>query len=486
MDHSLLSLSKTSILLSFIAGCSSVDLDEPCRGDGCGGASSHAELMERLEPNKDPIAEYLRENVSENGTLGSNFQETLSGIFSSAGCNIEETKNFVVLSNTGLSPKPVWASCTQESNRASRVLVTIPYLLPDRSDIDTRTMHLAAWDANANEYRRYATYPNAETGALQVSVSPVFCMSCHGGNTKWQPLMNEMVNPWSQWIAEPGFKSQLFDGHVPPELAEAKIFNALAVSSASASELEPIVRSGIQRVTNSRLLGRHSPPNIESSIELLRPLFCDETVNYVSESHRNGELPSNVWVDNSTRTLMRKALPDQTWNWQSEKQTLPAARRGQPSLTLVPIRGISTEAVEMALVSRNVLTPKQVLRVRALDWTSPVGSDFRCDLFQRQTARLKQMSLLDGTGGSNSDLIPVLLESILDEYKVPLGSELVSISSPSSPPIPMTLEEFGRTLDANTAQNAKRSYVEEVRTRRACKINRIFPNASLVPDLNCN
>ena len=76
---------------------------------------------------------------------------------------------------------------------------------------------------------------------------------------------------------------------------------------ASASDLEPIVRAGVNRFVGARLKARLAAADLSVARELLRPLFCDETVNFVSEVHGSGELRTSA-LEADGRAITRAAI----------------------------------------------------------------------------------------------------------------------------------------------------------------------------------
>jgi hypothetical protein len=140
----------------------------------------------------------------------------------------------------------------------------------------------------------------------------------------------------------------------------------------SAAAFEPIVRAGIARVTGARMKQRTGAPDVQLALELARPLFCDESVNYVSEVHASGELRSHALVDDSLRSLYRTVAVDGGWTWLRDTRIeLPVPGTGESPVTLIPVRGEATIAAELGLVARGVLDA----RTRARDRLATPGAE---------------------------------------------------------------------------------------------------------------
>lgn len=254
--------------------------------------------------------------------------------------------------------------------------------------------------------------------------------------------MNEMTNPWSQWNATPGFTSRLFDEHAGGFRPDGRL--------ASAAELEPIVRAGIERFVGARLRGRGAPATNEAALALLRPLFCDETVNFVSEIHGGGELRASAVVDDALRALLRQERPGR-WAWlDAATLTLPPGE----AITLLPVRGTATVEVELGLVARGALTAAQALAVRAVDWRHPVFSEARCALWRTAAGRERAVS------GS----VEEAARAILDELALP----------------PPDVDALGDAVALRLATVSREELAAERRVR-ACRALAEYPTAPLYP-----
>lgn len=487
-----------------------------CDGDRCESVGSRDELVAELEDHMDPIADFLRSAATERGTLTGGYRDLIDGIGGALDCAPETEKSFVVLSNVGFIPKTVFTRCADDPQLASRFFMAVPGLREgdDGLDVDPQNLHLSAWDEDAGTYRIYSTRA-LETGEMGVNVAPDFCLGCHGGPQRlgtWQPLMNEMTNPWSGWNAEPGFESQLFEEFLDPDIADAPVYQEVTSDGLldSASNLEPIVRAGIGRVNSARVERRQQEADLERALQLIRPLFCDESVNFVSEVHGGGEIRATVIVDAALVAHYQALGIDQDWSWTADTNLrLDEAPSKWEGLTLVPVRGESTAAVELSLVSRGVLTAAQAVRVRALDWTRPVLSEMRCSLWQGGVARITAGALDDTVadlpaGATVADLLPAVYDELmrlevggdLVDLVPPDGTDVLAVADAYDPATADTLaagdlaelgasfEELGDRIEVRV-DGADRDLVRALREARACRVAAEYPITPIYPDLDC-
>jgi hypothetical protein len=506
------------LLLSPAYGCLAEDTDEPdCQLDQCESAQSRDEVLDALEGHDDAVAAYLREGVTERGTLVGDYRDVLDGVGSTLGCAPETEKSFVVLSNVGFIPKTVFARCADDPQLASTFFLAIPAVREagGETDVDPQVLHLSAWDEQAGTYRIYSTRP-VDEGEMGVNVSPSFCLGCHGGPQQlpyWQPLMNEMTNPWSGWNAEPGFRSQLFDEFLDQGIAQGAIYQDITADDLldSASNLEPIVRAGIERLNGSRVLARERAIDIDRALALLQPLYCDESVNFVSEIHGGGQIRASAVIDPSLATHLRTAAVAGDWPWlNGDDLRLATAPSEWEALTLVPVRGESTLAVEVSLVARQVLDSSQALRVRTLDWTRPVMSEFRCSLFRAGAERIRAGAIDEhisamAEGATTADLVPFAYDEIMKVATAgglvalapPTDGEVISIPDATDPDVQAGLTDgdvAAFAVSPATLGDRVQSYVDgidrddlrAIRQIRACRALQEYAVTPIYPDLDCD
>jgi len=479
-------------------GCGDDDASA-CGEQVCELPSDRAELLERLAGFADPVAQWLRGAANDAGAVEGSHEVWLAGLREQLGCAAADERSFVVLSNDEYEPKVIVTQCANDPVVASRLFAVFEPEAGD--DVDAERFRLAAWDDEAARFRRYQVAPT--DAGLTVAVEPEFCGGCHGGPyalPDWTPIMNEMTNPWAQWNAEPGFVSFAFD-EFPAR--NGPVFEALLADGRldSASNLEPVVRAAIDRTTAARVAERDGPATLAAAASLVRPVFCDENVNYVSEIHDSGELPLSAALDPGLRRAMTLLRPEATWSFVlDEALQLPPPSPGLAPLVLVAVRGETTVQLEAALLSRGLLAPIDVLRVRALDWMHPVGSAVRCDRFEAALARGQGGALDPAAFADAAELARALFELALE---VPGGSladvgddavvaladaadvdALARLDAGLLDGATLTIDALGDAIDAELAavESAEgRARLADERLRRGCAARRIYPTAPLIP-----
>ena len=477
-------------LVPLVLGCAAEPVDEPpprdCTGDRCNAVGSKDELLAALDGFGDPVAAFLRQAATERGTLVGNYRQVLDGVGAVMGCDATTEKSFVVLSNQSFLPKPIFTRCASDATAASQFYMA---MVGREGFIDPETVHVTSWDAAAGVYRRYATAPTG-TGELALNVQPEFCLGCHGGPEQlatWVPLMNEMTNPWTQWNAAPGFSSQQFDDFLEQQYADDPTYQEVTRPGLldSAASFDPVVHQGIARVTGARVVQRTGAPDVRLALDLVRPLYCDESVNYVSEVHDSGELRMHAVVDDALRGLYRAAGADGAWSWLADTRLdLAPPADGEEPLALIPVRGESTVQAELGLVARGALTPLEALRVRALDWQHPVQSDVRCKLYRDGAARVLHGAVDTAGAATTADLVP----RVYAELMKPLGTSELVASPDGAAPQPTTLAALGDAIEAYAssfrAAPAMRGVLATERARRVCRAT-ADPTAPIFVDVAC-
>ncbi|MBX3159699.1 MAG: hypothetical protein KF773_27260 [Deltaproteobacteria bacterium] len=454
--------------------------------DRCKSAGSREELLASIEGFDDPVAAYLRSAAGDGGTLPGDFRAVLDGVGGELGCDASTERSYVVLSNAGYVPKPIVTRCNGSANDASRFYMA---LVGDAHGFGRQTVHVAAWDASAGTYRRYATAPSPD-GGMAVNVAPEFCLGCHGGPEQlgtWVPLMNEMSSPWANWNAAPGFASALFDEFLDPAIAADPTYREVAAELDTAAAFEPIVRAGLQRTTGARLRQRTAAADLGAALELLRPLFCDEGSNYVSEVHGSGELRTAAILDDALRGLYRSLDVAGGWSWLADPRTTLAGS-GQRPIELMPVRGEATVQAELGLVARGVISPLEALRVRALDWKHPTGSAFRCDLWR--TGHERVLALDPRGAATTADLIPAVLDALMAPLPAAAPGRVrhVPDASVATAGIETDLAGLGDAFEAHLVAMqapAMRGALLAERDRRACRAAAREPTAPIFPGVSC-
>ena len=438
---------ETSLLVALALSTAGAACAVDGGGDGGGGETCTSSgkcdapdsVRSQLEDLDDPIAKWLLESsMTEDGILATDYLTAVEKVAEQMGCAMDSMRTFVLSDDlvAGVPfPRLISTVCADDDTRASEFFIAASFADAENpDDVDVTNLEMFAWDKTALRYRFYATLPIEGRDEVQVEVEVRRCTQCHLNSRSLDddgmpmlPIMNELTRPWPHWNAEPDFPSHTFE--VTDATRAAPHFAALTGSGrlASAALFEQIVRAGqSNRVIAARLRARRDPADVGQAMALLRPLFCDEQVNYATEDFAAGVMPASAVITGGTRDMFLAVRPsDWPWQWLNADVIRfddPAADGDR--LAMVPVRGAADVEYEKRLVSLKALTPQQVLRIRALDWARPVFSEIRCGLWKEARARLRTAPP-DLTGiESNAALLPVLYGEImkLDKKSLVLGS----------------------------------------------------------------
>jgi hypothetical protein len=397
-----------------VFGSSCVDSSEPtldeCVDAKCDGPTT---FKGQIKGRKDAIAVFLQKSkVSPQGLLTSDYNQILTAITKQQGCDVASTHTYVVsdnlISGNAAEPRIVSTSCSTDLDKGSEFYISLVNIG------DPRTIEMFAWDPEARKYNFYDVKKDG-TAAMKIDPAPKRCMGCHlnAGDSDTSgmvmtPIMNEMTKPWPHWNAAPGFVSRNYNVSAAAQQTETWKKSVLPFL-ASASNFEQLIREGQRKAMAQRVKLRRDALDLNKAMSLLRPLFCSEQVNYVTEEL--GSISNAAVIDPGLRSTMLQFRPD---NWQSSwiNDTTVSFPAGPKELFQVPIRGNSDVAAELALISTGTLTAQQVLQVRALDWQNPVFSQYRCGLWT--TAKLRYMTKKPTlTGTTIEEALPTLLDDVL-------------------------------------------------------------------------
>lgn len=499
-------------------------------------------IGEQLATFNDPIAVWLRANIDKNGEIDVGYLPMLEAIAKQQGCTKESIDSYVIsdalVGDSGTAfPRVVNTVCSTDRTKADLAFFALSFADDAGVDVDPRQIEMFAWDATTFSYRFYKGDP-VDGSATKVSIQPEpsECQECHlqpdhfgGQPMPMTPIMNELSAPWEHWFAEP----QSFNHSVPDATKNAPHFKELAGEGSpfrkSAARLEQTIRSAFtQRVATARLRLRRNVANVDEAMALLRPLFCDEQLTYVTEDGASGVLSANAAVDEGLASVYF-AIKGTGWPWEWwQDKLLRLSPPGAPDMiTMMPSRGAATIAYEKQLMSVRGLTPEQVMRVRALDWATPTLSSFRCQLWQNALPRVKAAP---PTGAKNSDIFTPLFDAILTlqkgdfgiggtdlPAKIPLSSndatKVVSIAVANEANVQALADAIANQglaaakceadgagfclADANALgamietrfkeiEAAGRTTLTPLRTLRACAAKRDYPNAPAIENLDCD
>ena len=414
-----------------IAGCTEGGGGPACVDAKCDSAGDFQDL---LADRADPIAQFLRgAGADAEGVMEGDYRSVLFGVAEVMGCPADSIMTFA-LSDTLFAAQPfprlISVACSGDDARASDFFIAASFQDEATGDLDFRDVEMFAWDATARRYRFYAFEPaESDPTKVAVQVEPKRCQQCHltpsdtlPTGMPMTPIMNELNRPWTHWNAEPGFPS--FNYELPAGIDQKENFASLMPRHrGAAARLEEIIKNGGHlKVAQARLRERRNPANLDEVMNLLRPVFCSEQVNYVSEDFESGVLFNSVAVDPGLRNAFKAIRPD---DWPYGWVNGDTMRIGAPpgaTLTQIPVRGNADITTEQQMIAVRALTPQQVIRVRALDWMNPVFSDLRCGLWQGAVERFRVDPPSLAGLARNSDAMPVVFEAIMTLGGQPLDS----------------------------------------------------------------
>ncbi len=423
--------------VSLVAACS-VDSGGPgadCPPGGkCDAAGSVRSQLEGLD---DPVAKWLLASPMTNeGRLETNYLVAVEQVALQMGCSMDTMRTFALSDDLVAGapfPRLISTVCSDDDTRASEFFIAASFADPTNPlDVDVTNLEMFAWDTTARRYRFYATLPVEGKEEVQVEVEVRRCTQCHLNSKSLDddgmpalPIMNELTRPWPHWNAEPDFPSHTFE--VATETRSAPHFAELTGGGrlASAAMFEQIIRSAqSNRVVAARLRARRDPADVGQAMGLLRPLFCDEQINYATEDFSSSVMPASTVVAGGTRDMFLAVRPS---DWPRQWLNADVIRFDDATtepLAMVPVRGAADVEYEKRLVSVKGLTAHQVLRIRAIDWAVPVLSDLRCGLWKDARARLREAPPSIPAGATNGDLLATLYAEtmVLDGQSLLVGA----------------------------------------------------------------
>jgi hypothetical protein len=187
------------------------------------------------------------------------------------------------------------------------------------------------------------------------------CFRCHVDGA---PIMNELSEPWTNWISPK--KTLSTDGM-------SGLTKDLVQSASLADQLEGIIRAATQQYVQGNdaatgWLNRTRDGKLVGGIaKMLRPLFCEAELNYLSADSTRG-IPVQVFFDPSVVS-------------QSDIQFPEAPAGGVPSPFLFPIRAVYDESVQSTLVDAGYIGFDVAVAIRLLDDQNDIFSPQRCGVF---------------------------------------------------------------------------------------------------------
>jgi hypothetical protein len=405
-----------------------------CEEGKCDGL----EFLDQLNGREDPIAKWMR-SLAESKVIDSSgvyhgdragevapandplfYAKLVGGLIQVQGCGEGSLINYALsddlISGTPdiVYPRLVSTVCSDNNELATNAFVATLGEPAADGDLDLDELEMFAWDATQQKYFFYATNAVGE-GKLQVEVEPARCSKCHTTPRDVDPIgmprlpiMNELTKPWTHWNAGDGGVSESFT--IPDSIRGKPLWERFGVGTvAAASRLEKVIRdANALRVTPARSKNLFKPAKIDEAMGLIRPLFCDEQVNYVSELN-TGELSVDAVVSGGIKGAFRGIQSTWPWEWfNNDNIQLPNVTEEQ-RLFMLPVRGVAEVTFEAQLHS--VLSPAHILAIRALDYKKPAFSEFRCNLWREAWTEFQVNP--PALSGRNRDAVKLLFEEIM-------------------------------------------------------------------------
>jgi hypothetical protein len=519
-----------------LAGGCVVDTGPSCNGGKCDGTG---DFNSQLDGRNDPIARLLRDSgIGNDGVIRADYGVIVQEVAKLQGCSETSWKTYVVsddLIEGEAFPRLVSTVCSDDPTRASEFFIAASFKDPAEDDVDPRNLEAFAWDATAGVYRFYAGTPEG-ADSIRVEIEPDRCQECHltpkdlsRDGMRMTPIMNELTQPWSHWNSQiPMFNPNLnpfpsHDFHVPEQVRTADDFTRYGKDKVgAAADLEQIIRAGHARVAGERVKERrNSAADWRPAMNMLRPLFCEEQIQYATEDFQTGLVNVTALIPGGIRESYRAIRADNwAWDWVNNQDSRIRMRapQGLPALSMIPIRGNVDVEYENRLLGVRALTPIQILRVRALDWKRPVFSRLRCGLWQDAAARFNQTAPELNLSGRIADHMKVLYDLILtvDGTSLSTGSETTFVALDLAGPdaasalaaakrdggltgtcaegagCVVDVEKFGAMLDQyvsffeDSEADVARRELLRLRDQRLCHVKNNFENAPALPPVSCN
>ena len=203
------------------------------------------------------------------------------------------------------------------------------------------------------------------------------CFSCHANGG---PLMNEMKNPWVNWVSVVNEfpKDAKLTGETAAIVSEAHDFKGKHNRASFANDLQKIMEAAITtwiegdlKMTNAGTIVNKlgfGQMTIEGSAPggiklLLKSAFCETELNYATALDT---VPIELFMD-----------PDAAGG----TELVPADTTGELNVFQMPVRSAHDRAIEVFLQKRQYLSYRNFRALRLVDDERDVFSPARCALY---------------------------------------------------------------------------------------------------------
>lgn len=273
------------------------------------------------------------------------------------------------------------------------------------------------------------------------------CFNCHvhGG-----PVMNELTEPWTNWVSQHHQLSRPMTGFTHALVSESRpLAGDTHNRSTLAQDLERVTRAslttwveGIPGVPGSgfgqQTLDGKQPGGLP---KLLESVFCETEVNFASVLHPDA-VPTPLFLDQSISDLagLQPAIAPFTGaDW-----------------TLLPVRSEADQRIEKFLIKRGILKLDTVNAVRAFDDQHDIFSAKRCALHADATARLAPDVTVDAAVRAS-----ILASLDKDDAERKAGAPATT-TAPQRAYIRALLSD---TISSDARDSAEYAYIDDVTKR---------------------
>ena len=500
----------------------------------------------QLEKSDNAISRFLTASaMTDDGKITTDFLEVLQGVSddisasapSSADCSMGSARTYILsddLFGNGSFPRVISTLC-KTNKRASEFFIAASFAHRNNAldpsdpnyleDIDPTNVEMSIWDDEQERNVYYAIVPVEEnqlgpSNQLQVEVEPRRCQECHQTPPDLDsefmpmiPLMNELTRPWPHWQAESAFPNHSFElplhfvsTPAPGEKDLAPSFREILDSTvlSSVADFEPIIRRNqTHRVASARVKSRKAKAKADETFALVRPLFCAEQVNFVSEDRDSGFISTDAIISAGTREAFnslgfnRQLGLASLWPntiCRGDRRAIapnPSSRKRRPG---GPEEACWTEgslAVDSPSHTGIGLETADAFRI------SDVGYGAK----RRAKLRSGDLVIAIGNDAKNVDILPDVIEKILDQAQPAIASQIKTVfADPTNKQVValgygwqpqdvqlLTVDQFGSALEewADSIEAAGRASLSNIARERLCEVTRRFPNRPAFAPPNC-
>jgi hypothetical protein len=191
---------------------------------------------------------------------------------------------------------------------------------------------------------------------------------CYGCHVNGGPLMNEIHDPWTNWVSfrKSDLPLDKMSGETLSIVSEA-VPSPTTHRSSLAKGLEDALTAGMREYVIGKGAG-YGQAVLQSKqpgtvLRLLRSAFCETDLNYTSAFDT---VPVEVFFDPAA---IAAASPQP-----------PVVNQGEPFPTLMPVRSEMDKRIELFLVKGGFLSQNTRQAIRLLDDEKDIFSDTRCSV----------------------------------------------------------------------------------------------------------